>query len=134
MEAQTVVFQDPIGRFEEQLEQLRKCHSLRLETRPERRALRKEVDKRVPSGKGIYVFYEGEKPLYVGRTDQMADRLLNHTGKPNADAPSSATFALILAKHEFKKAYLVRHGLFSKELARKLNDHRTEKMELWRKR
>ena len=132
METQTLLFQDPIGRFEQVLEQLWKCRPLRLETRPERNALRKEVEKQVRSGKGIYVFYESEKPLYVGRTDQMADRLLGHGRKPNADAPSTATFALILAKDEFKKAYSVRYGLFSKKLARKLNEHRTEKIELWR--
>ena len=132
MKTQTTIFQDPMGRFELLLEQLQKCRPIRMETRLERNALRKEVEKQVRSGKGIYVFYEGEKPLYVGRTDQMADRLLNHTRKPNAHAPSSATFAFILAKYEFKKAYSVRHDLFSKELARELNDHRTEKIELWK--
>ena len=132
MKTRTIVFKEPIGRFEELLKQLRKCHPLRLETKPERDVLRKKVEKQIPSCKGIYVFYEGEKPLYVGRTDQMADRLLSHTRKPNANGRSSATFALIFAKYEFKKAHSVRHDLFSKELARELTDHSAEKMELWK--
>ena len=131
METQSVIFQDPIGTFELLMEQLQKCRPIEMETKQERNSLRMEVKKRVCSEKGIYVFYEDEVPLYVGRTDQMANRLLNHGRKPSADTPSSATFALILAKHEFKKAYSVQHGLFSKELARTLNDHRTKKMELW---
>ena len=28
--------------------------------------------------KGIYVFYESEKPLYVGRSDRMRSRILEH--------------------------------------------------------
>ena len=135
MKTETVVFQDltdPIGRFEELLGWLQKCCPIRMKTRQQRNALRKVIAKRVPSGKGIYVFYKDEKALYVGRTDQMADRLLNHGRKPSADAQSSATFALILAKYEFKKTYSVQQNLFSKELARELNHHRTKKMELWK--
>ena len=131
MKIHTVVFDNPIDKFELLLERLRKCQPFRMETRSERHSLRKEVKERVSSDKGIYVFYRDEVPLYVGRTDQMAERLLNHGGKPSASAPSSATFALILAKYEFKKAYSVEHSLFSKELGWELNNHRSKKMELW---
>ena len=130
MEPQTVVFQDPIGKFEVLLERLQQCCAIRMETKSERNALRKEVKRRVCSDKGIYVFCEDEKPLYVGRTDQIADRLLNHGRKPSSNGRSAATLALILAKHKFKKAYEVQHGLFSKELTRKLNDH-PGKIEFW---
>ena len=105
---------------------------IKMESGLDRDALRNEVVKQVHTGKGIYVFYEGKKPLYVGRTDQMASRLLGHGRKPNANARSSATFALILAKDEFRKAYSVGHGLFSKQLAREFNDHRAMKMDLWK--
>ena len=132
METQTVVFQDPIGKFEVLLERLQQCCVIKMKTTSERNALRRELKKRVSSDKGIYVFYEGEKPLYVGRTDQMPERLLNHGRKPSLNAPSSATFALILAKHKFKERYHVPDGLFTKQLARELNDHRTKKIELWK--
>jgi hypothetical protein len=132
MKTQTAVFQDPIDKFELLMERLRKCGPIRMETRRERNSLRQEIKQRVSSEKGIYVFYEDEVPLYVGRTDQMADRLLNHGRKPSADVPSSATFALILAKYEFKKMYSVQHSLFGKELARELNGHHSMKMELWK--
>ena len=73
-------------------------------------------------------------PAHVAQYISAAytDRLLNHGRKPSADAQSSATFALILAKYEFKKTYSVQQNLFSKELARELNHHRTKKMELWK--
>ena len=50
----------------------------------------------LPKGKGIYVFYEDCKPLYVGRSDGLNDRVLSH-GRPSSDH-YSATFAFILAK------------------------------------
>ena len=63
----------------------------------------------------------------------MADRLFGHTRKPSSDGPSAATFALILAKNDFKKAHSTKYDLFSKEMARELNEHRKEKIELWKK-
>ena len=113
------------------MDQLYDCCPIKMNTTSERRALRKEIKRRVPSGKGIYVLHEENKPLYVERTDQMADRLLGHGRKPGSHKQSSATFALILAKHEFKKVNPTQHDLFSKELARKLDNNRSNKMELW---
>ena len=45
--------------------------------------------------KGIYVFYESGKPLYVGRSDRMRSRILEH-GRPSS-LHNSATFAFLLA-------------------------------------
>lgn len=45
--------------------------------------------------KGIYVFYESGKPVYVGRTDRMRSRILEH-GRPSS-LHNSATFAFLLA-------------------------------------
>ena len=45
--------------------------------------------------KGIYVFYESGRPLYVGRSDRMRSRILEH-GRPSS-LHNSATFALLLA-------------------------------------
>ena len=134
MKLEPIVFQDnsdPINRFATLLEKLQRCCPIIMETDRQRRVVRPTVAEKVPSGKGVSVFHEDGKNLYVGRTDQMADRLLNHGRKPHASAPSSATFALILAKNEFKKAFLVPHNLFSKELARELNAHADVKLKLW---
>ncbi len=46
--------------------------------------------------KGIYVFYENNKPVYVGRTNRMKDRIQEHGRKSSYH--NSATFAFILAK------------------------------------
>lgn len=45
---------------------------------------------------GIYVFYENERPIYVGRSNSMRQRLRNHCAK-NA-GHMSATFAFLLAR------------------------------------
>ena len=45
--------------------------------------------------KGIYVFYESGKPFYVGRSDRMRSRILEH-GRPSS-RHNSATFAFLLA-------------------------------------
>jgi len=58
--------------------------------------------------KGIYVFFENGKALYVGRSDRMKERVKQH-GRPSS-GHNSATFAFILAKEEAgkspKKIYL----------------------------
>ena len=46
--------------------------------------------------KGIYVFYENEEPIYVGRSNRMKDRIQEHGRKSSYH--NSATFAFILAK------------------------------------
>ena len=50
---------------------------------------------------GIYVFYEDKKPQYVGRSDNLAARLLMH-GRPSSGS-EGATFAFILAKERFEQ-------------------------------
>ena len=45
--------------------------------------------------KGIYVFYESGEPLYVGRSNRMRERILEH-GRPSS-VHNSATFAFLLA-------------------------------------
>jgi len=46
--------------------------------------------------KGIYVFYENECPIYVGRSNRIKERLLEHI-RPSS-THTSATFAFNLAK------------------------------------
>ena len=50
--------------------------------------------------RGIYVFCESGKPLYVGRTDRMRERILEH-GRPSS-LHNSATFAFLLAMKKAK--------------------------------
>ena len=45
--------------------------------------------------RGVYVFYEKDKPLYVGRTNGMRKRIQEH-GRPGS-RHSSASFAFLLA-------------------------------------
>ena len=45
--------------------------------------------------KGIYVFYESGKPVYVGRSDRLRSRILEH-GRPSS-LHNSATLAFLLA-------------------------------------
>ena len=47
-------------------------------------------------GKGVYVFYEHEKPLYVGRSDDIRERIQVHS-RPSS-AAGSANFAFILTR------------------------------------
>ena len=48
--------------------------------------------------KGIYVFYENECPIYVGRSNRIRERLLEHS-RPSS-THTSATFAFNLAKED----------------------------------
>jgi len=50
---------------------------------------------------GIYVFYEDEKPIYVGRTNRMKDRIREH-GRQRSKH-NSAPFAFNLAKKVAKE-------------------------------
>jgi len=53
------------------------------------------VPKKYDQGAGIYLFSENDKPLYVGRTNNLKRRLRNHT-RPSHNM---ATFAFLLARH-----------------------------------
>jgi len=60
--------------------------------------LRPWNDRGILPQKGVYVFYEGEKPMYVGRTNSMSRRLQRH-GNPSS-GHNSATFAFNIAKRQ----------------------------------
>jgi len=58
----------------------------------------------LPTKAGIYVIFEtAEKPIYVGRTDNVRVRIQEHT-RPSSGT-GSATFAYKLAKREFFQKY-----------------------------
>jgi len=55
----------------------------------------------LPQNGGLYVFYEGtEKPIYVGRTKNIRQRIQLHTR--DSSKSESASFTFILAKIEYK--------------------------------
>ena len=54
------------------MDELVNWEALAMYTTADRRALRR----RLPSSKGVYMLHERDKPMYVGRSDNLADRLL----------------------------------------------------------
>ena len=60
--------------------------------------LRPWNDRGILPQKGVYVFYEDEKPMYVGRTNNMSGRLNRHSNPSSGH--NSATFAFNIAKRE----------------------------------
>ena len=88
-------FQDVIHNMPTYMGKLEDCELLGMYTTTDRRALRHNL----PARKGVYVLYEQGKPMYVGRSDNLADRLLEH-GRPSGDS-ETATFAFNIAKQDF---------------------------------
>ncbi len=50
---------------------------------------------------GVYVYYENEKPVYVGRSKNIRQRFRQH--RQQSSGHNSATFAFRLAKHDAEK-------------------------------
>jgi len=42
--------------------------------------------------KGIYVFYENESPIYVGRSNRIKERLLEHSRPSSTSTSVASTF------------------------------------------
>lgn len=57
--------------------------------------------KNIPE-RGIYVFYENGRPIYVGRSKNLKQRFRQHR-QPSSDH-HSATFAFMIAKQDAEKA------------------------------
>lgn len=71
--------------------------------------------------KGIYIFYENDVPIYVGRSNRIVKRLNEH-GKANS-THFSASFAFLLAKYSAKESKLEFKDEDGKKLTRgKLQD------------
>ena len=85
---------------EEQLDLLFKKHFDELENAPLIK-LSNLKDGKLPKTGGIYVFYEGiGKPIYVGRTKNIRQRIQLHTR--DSSKHESATFTFNLAKMEYR--------------------------------
>lgn len=82
-------FKNRVNRLPEYLEKLRECTPLnRLNL------------KTVPT-KGVYLFIEDDHPIYVGRTNRMRQRLLEHSRLSSGH--NDASFAFKLAKEKARK-------------------------------
>ena len=62
-------------------------------------AFRSLTDKTFLKEMGIYVFYENEIPVYIGRTNNIKQRLKNHLTEDRGYA--KATFAFLKAAKKF---------------------------------
>ena len=88
-------FEDIIPKLPVYLRELTESAHLHMDSPAQRRSLRSAL----PGSQGVYVLYERDTPVYVGRSDRLADRLLEH-GQP-ANGPESATLAFNLAYRQW---------------------------------
>ena len=82
-------FREVVDRMERLLEELR-CSDL----------LTWDDLRRVPQ-QGVYVFYEGDTPIYVGRSRRMRKRIREHGA--TSSRHESATFAFKLLRHAIRE-------------------------------
>ena len=68
---------------------------------PDERGNLRRDGKPLPEVEGIYCFYEGDKALYVGRTDNIRKRVLQQR-RPGG-RHNSAAFAFNIAKKDLEK-------------------------------
>jgi len=61
---------------------------------------RSEITKKLQNKKGVYVFYENNIAVYVGKTDNLGRRLKEHAR--NSSKNNDANFAFKIAKLEWK--------------------------------
>ena len=87
-------FDDMVCKMREYLKGLGKCKPF---TRDGSDNLRRD-GKALPEVEGVYCFYEGDEALYVGRTDNIRKRVLQHC-RPRG-RQNSAALAFNIAKKE----------------------------------
>ena len=107
-------FDDVVKKMPEYLKGLKDCEPF---TPDERGYLRRNGEP-LPKIKGVYCLYEGDEPLYIGRTNNIRNRVLAHRRAGNVN--NQAAFAFNIAKEEFEKEHPRRDisGLTRKELER----------------
>ena len=93
-------FNDVISKMPGYLRDLESGTIIRMETRQERRDLGNKLP---PANAGIYVLYEDDKPIYVGRSDRLKERILEHGQTGNRR--ETATFAFRIAKVDFQEKH-----------------------------
>ena len=88
-------FQDVIDKMPVYGQELMDCEAIPMNTRADRRAL----GSKLPAREGVYVLYERGRPMYVGRSDNLKTRLLDHG--LSSGGSETATFAFNIAKERF---------------------------------
>lgn len=88
------------GQFEKVIEKMPELLN-RLQSNP---ALGRDRLRGIPQ-RGVYAFYENGAPIYVGRSNRLRQRLLEHGRRSSLQ--NSATFAFILATYEARERGLV---------------------------
>ena len=95
-------FDDMVGKMPEHLRNLKACELIS----PDKRGFF-PITAPPSETAGIYCFYENGKPLYVGRTGNLRERVLEHRQQGNGH--NIASFAFNIAKidfsEEFKRKY-----------------------------
>ncbi len=94
----------PNWQFEEIIENMPKyLKNLKACELTKRSKVRKLCEEKCSSNKGIYVFYENDCPLYVGRSDDLINRIQIH-GR-DSSLKSQAAFASNIAKGKVMADY-----------------------------
>ncbi len=86
------------ARMKNYLEQLMACVPIGMDTRAERNMLHQIVPQQ-----GVYVFYKGCIAVYVGRSDGMSNRILQH-GRPG-ESRTSTPVATKIAREEMAQPF-----------------------------
>ncbi len=94
----SIWFEDVIDKMPTYLKTLEACSLMSMDTNEERRRLGDNLPAR-----GVYVLYEGGKPKYVGRSDRLKERLLEH-GR-SSSISNGATLAFQITTNEFQKRH-----------------------------
>ena len=97
-------YEDVIRQVRKHEKQLDQCAFIPIDPKSHKQGLSGTIAQALGSGstgKGLYVLYEGEQAVYVGRSDDVAKRLLMH-GQPRKGS-ESATLAFNIAMEEFKE-------------------------------
>ncbi len=68
----------------------------------------------LPGNQGIYVFYHDGKPMYVGRSDNLKERIQQH-GRPSSGS-NSASFAFNMAKWKLRRISPVKVSMKRQDL------------------
>ena len=118
MQPHIVAFENPVERFGNLLGELDACNLI-TPTAPgdPDQAWRQQLTELCPTGRAIYVLHHNQFPKYVGRTNRLVGRIIDHIRMTNDEQPHpTATLAPIVARDLFRAAEGREDQLFGAEL------------------
>lgn len=65
--------------------------------------------KNIPSNSGVYVFYKGNRAMYVGRSDGLIDRIQTH-GRDSSTSGQAAFAAWLVKERFFRRRFSTHAG------------------------